>query len=67
MRMTGTDASHFNFGFQVFGGELTQSLLAELVIAPRQSFETHLGLIDFVTPSAHGFTGQTVRDHAVHA
>ena len=67
MRMAGTDASHFNFGFQVFRGELTQSLLAKMVIAPGQPFEGHMGLIDFVTPSAHGFTGQTVGDHAVHA
>ena len=67
IRMAGTDASHFNFGFQVFRGELTQSLLAKTVIAPGQPFETHSGLTDFVTPSAHGFTGQTVGDHVVHA
>ena len=67
MRMIGISASHHVFGFQVFGGELTQSLLAKLVITPGQPFEGHLGLIDFVTPSAHGFTGQTVGDHAVHA
>ena len=67
MRMVGISASHHVFGFQVFRGELTQGLLTKLVIAPGQPFEGHSGLIDFVTPSAHGFTGQTVGDHAVHA
>ena len=67
MRMVGIGASHPVFDFQLFGGELTQSLLAKMVIAPGQPFEGHSGLIDVVTPSAHGFTGQTVGDHAVHA
>ena len=66
MRMVGMGASHPVFVFQVFGGELTQSLLAKLTIAPGQPFEGHSGLVDVVTPSAHGFTGQTVGDHAVH-
>ena len=60
-------AKHPVFGFQLFGGELSQSLLAKMVFAPGQPFEGHLGLIDVVAPSAHGFTGQTVGDHAVHA
>ena len=47
--------------------ESTRSLLAKLVIAPGQPFEGHSGLIDVVAPSADGFTGQTVGDHAVHA
>ena len=67
MRMVGIGASHPVFVFQVFGGELTQNLLAKMVIAPGQPFEGHLGLIDFVAPSTHGFTGQTVGDHAAHA
>ena len=67
MRMIGIGASHHVFDFQVFRGELTQSLLTKLAIAPGQPFEGHTGLIDFVAPSAHGFTGQTVGDHAVHA
>ena len=67
MRMVGIGASHPVFVFQVFGGELTQSLLAKMVIAPGQPFEGHSGLIDVVTPSADGFAGQTVGDHAVHA
>ena len=50
-----------------FGGELTQGLLSKSVIAPGQPFEGHLGLIDSITPSAHGFTGKAVGDHAVHA
>ena len=67
MRMVGIGASHAVMVFQVFGGELTQSLLAKLTIAPGQPFEGHSGLIDVVAPSAHGFAGQTVGDHAVHA
>ena len=67
MRMAGTGLSHPVFGFQVFRAELTQGLLPKLVIAPGQPFEGHSGLIDLITPSAHGFTGQAVGDHAVHA
>ena len=67
MRMARTDASHPVFGFQVFRAELTQGLLPKLVIAPGQPFEGYSGLIDLITPSAHGFTGQAVGDHAVHA
>ena len=67
MRIVGMDAKHSVFSFQLFGGELSQSLLAKLTIAPGQPFEGHLGLIDVVTPSTDGFTGQTVGDHAVHA
>ena len=67
MRMIGIGSKHSVMVFQVFGGELSQSLLAKMVIAPGQPFEGHSGLIDIVAPSAHGFTGQTVGDHAVHA
>ena len=67
MRMIGIGATHAVVVFQVFGGELSQSLLAKLVIAPGQPFEGHFGLVDIVAPSADGFTGQTVGDHAVHA
>ena len=67
MRMAGTGASHPVFDFQVFRGELTQSLLSKLVIAPGHPFEGHSGLIDLIAPSAHGFTGQAVGDHAVYA
>ena len=67
MRMIGIGASHVVVVFQVFGGELSQSLLAKLTIAPGQPFEGHSGLIDVVAPSADGFTGQTVGDHAIHA
>ena len=56
MRMARTDASHPDFCFQVFRGELTQGLLSKLVIAPGQPFETHLGLIDLIAPSTHGFS-----------
>ena len=62
MRMVGIGASH-----HVFRGELTQGLLSKSVIAPGQPFEGHLGLIDSIAPSAHGFTGKAVWDHAVHA
>ena len=67
MRIVGIGVGHPVFDFQFFGGELTQSLLAKMVFTPGQPFEGHKELIDFVTPSAHGFTGQTVGDHAVHA
>ena len=67
MGMAGIGASHPVFGFQVFRGELTQGLLAKLVIAPGQPFEGHSELIDLITPSAHGFTGPAVGDHAAHA
>ena len=67
MGMARIGASHPVFGFQVFRGELTQGLLAKLVIAPGQPFEGHLGLIDLIASLAHGFTGQAVGDHAVQA
>ena len=60
--MVGIGASH-----HIFGDELTQGLLSKSVIAPGQPFEGHLGLIDSIAPSAHGFTGNAVGDHAVHA
>ena len=48
-------------------GELMQGLLSKSVIAPGQQFEGQLGLINSITPSTHGFTGNAVGDHTVHA
>ena len=65
--MIGIGAGHHVFGVQVFMGELTQGLLPKSVIAPGQPFEGHCRLIDSIVPSTHGFTGNAVGDHAVHA
>jgi len=56
-----------SWSHQVFSGKTVQSLTAKFVIAPVEPFEGHLGLVDLISQSAQGFTGNAVGSNAVHA
>jgi len=45
----------------------SQGVLLLLVIAPSEPLDGHVGVVDGVLPTTDGFTGNAVRDHAVHA
>ena len=67
MGIIGVSGSHHVMSLQVFSGETVQSLTGKLVIATVEPFEGHLGLVDLILQSTHGFTGNTVGNQAVHA